>query len=60
MKSEGKPMNYEKMQAETDVRTEKEQQELSAYPNIKRVVQAICASKNCTTVMTAFSFLIKK
>ncbi len=53
-------MNHEKMHTETDVSAEKEQQELSAYPNIKRVVQAICASKNCTTVMTAFSFLIKK
>jgi hypothetical protein len=41
MKSEGKPMNNEKMQTEIDVGAEKERQELSAYPRISEFAKEI-------------------
>lgn len=37
-------MNYEKMQAETDVRAEKEQQELSAHSRLSEFVKEIDSS----------------
>ena len=48
-------MNYEKMQAETDVGAEKEQQELSAQDNIDTLLTRINHTKNPTAILQSLT-----
>lgn len=50
-------MNHEKMQAETDVSAEKEQQELSAQDNIDTLLTRINHTKNPKAILQSLTII---